>query len=231
MSGTRTGRSPSNDQELIRDMEARIRALEQKQTQRVAGWVLGSDTEGRVALTSEDGRSVTLTPDPTPRPPVLTPSADPVFKACRTSTSRITGSTGIFAFPGSWYDTVLALPDYWTWDDAQNGLTVNADMRVLVEMHQEVNPNLTQDEVFANVLMVNGAVVSSGAAAPYSNTTVSGAFQMHDVWLVDVASADVLTPGYFCSNGGILMFGGDAAGITTRFEVTELMPRTYRDVS
>lgn len=60
MSGSNAGKPADNAGQLIRDMERRLRALEQKTTVRAGKWVLSSNATGALIATGPGGQVIEL---------------------------------------------------------------------------------------------------------------------------------------------------------------------------
>ena len=97
MSGSDQGRSPANDAELIRDMDARLRAVEQRQTLRLGDWVIGIGENGTPTLSKVDGTKHAMVPDPEPTPPT---QGDAAFSGTCVRMSRRTVLPQ-FSLPGN----------------------------------------------------------------------------------------------------------------------------------
>jgi len=210
---------------MIRELQADIRSLREKQTQRIGDWVLGRDEAGRVVLTNAEGRVETLTPDPDPDNRGFLAAADPVFKASRRATTQHATTAGFQTFLSGWYDSMEECPSYWSWDTTVNSLTVPTRSRLIVEQSQLINPVLIGDRLHGNVLFVNGVRRKTGATLLYEDQAVDSYFAVHDTWQLDTEPGDVLTFGYYCSTSSISVLTADVDGIDTRVEVTLIMER------
>ncbi|CAA0078275.1 Uncharacterised protein [Mycolicibacterium vanbaalenii] len=217
------GRGPNTPAELIRSFDKRLRALERKQTQRVGGYVMGSDPAGRVVLTNTDGREVVLTPDPVADPEITgTPQVSGttlrVFRAT-TDEIAIPAAATPTAYPDGLFDTVHWISNDLAdrFDMATGALTVGSEGPYLVEHRIQVDTNINTNNV-TPLILVNGAEFTRGKQM--FGSTNDNSNNWADLRVVRCVPDDVLQVGRLMTFSRDAV--GDEAGVLTYLSIVKL---------
>lgn len=145
------------------------------------------------------------------------------FRACRTSTSTSSFSTGYQLFPNSFLDTVTYSTDDYTWTPATNckvTVGVSGWYQINVGFGMPINTMMTE---VAPTFYKNGSVFSRGVSVWGVTSVVNRApSSCQSSFNVYLQAGDYVQPGYWMttaySASGTM--NGDTSGLTTYFEVT-----------
>lgn len=186
MTDSRLARTPRSDQELIRELDRRIRALERSKTTRIGGWVL-SEQDGRPVLTKPGVAALEAGQQPSPDVIDLTPdtSAFTVPPVTWDLLNIASDDDGALAVEDG--TVLLTAPSVGSANVRAAYKTLDADSNYIVEAHIDaaafnsgtVRAGLMLRQSSTGELIIFGPLLSSGAQLAATKYDSPTAFNAH----------------------------------------------------